>query len=46
MREATLIAHKIQLNFLILIVLDFLNLVILLADPLTDDSGDGDSDEG
>ena len=45
MREATIIAHKIQLNFLILIVWDFLNRMRLLTDPLADGGGDGNSDE-
>ena len=45
MREATLIAHKIQLNFLILIVWDFLNRMRLLARPFANHATDGDSDE-
>jgi len=45
MREATLIAHKIQLNFLILIVLDFLNRMRLLGCPLANHAADGDPDE-
>ena len=37
---------KIQLNFLIFNRMRFLNLVRLLAAPLADGCGDGDSDEG
>ena len=45
MREATIIEHKIQLNFLILIVLDFLNRMRLLGCPLANHATDDDPDE-
>ena len=43
---AALKGGKIQLNFLILIVSDFLNRMRLLTNPLADDGGDDSSDEG
>jgi len=46
MREATLIGRKIQLNFLILIVWDFLNPVRWLSRPLFDGGDCGNGEEG